>query len=413
MKALIALITVSLIVALSIVALPVNAQEPLNLTIKPDGSIEPNTDFIWLQRNGNTYTFVVDIFGTITVQRAGITIDGAGHTLQGNPRESNLGGINLVGHDETYNAYSNVLVKNLRIYNFGEGIRTPSNNNSFIGNFFDDARIHILGGSGVGNVIKHNVFNSTEIFVDYNIGGNDVITENNFIDSWIFVDLANPPIVDRNYWSNYTAKYPNATEIGNSGIWDMPYETGYNYGGKLAYFTDDDPLVKWVSSQWLPDSYIMSFEQAIGSVSKQDFDLWEIGSGGQTGNASHTSFVSESGITGYLMWLSPNGTYFEAEYPSGKILGETGYLRGNNSLNLPPEGYYIWRLNYGDEEAFWVLAHNGTIVRNYPLRGNGPIPPPTIGPTGYAVAVVVIIAIVGLGLLIYLRKRRSRSGGKP
>ena len=161
MKACIALVTVCLIVSLSILALPVKAQEPLNLTIMPDGSVEPSTDFTWLQQNGTTYTFIVDIFGSITVQKAGITIDGAGHTLHGNPREPTLGGINLVGHDETYNAYGNVLVKNLRIYNFMEGIRTPSNNNSFIGNFFDNARIHILGGP-VGNVIKHNVFNSTE-----------------------------------------------------------------------------------------------------------------------------------------------------------------------------------------------------------------------------------------------------------
>jgi hypothetical protein len=46
MKACITLATVCLIVSLSILALPVNAQEPLNLTIKPDGSIEPDTDFI-------------------------------------------------------------------------------------------------------------------------------------------------------------------------------------------------------------------------------------------------------------------------------------------------------------------------------------------------------------------------------
>ncbi len=139
MKALIALITISFIVSLSIVMLPVRAQEPLNLTIKADGSVEPNTDFTWLQRNGSTYTFIVDIFGTITVQKAGITIDGAGHTLEGNGR-----GINLVGHDETFNAYGNVLVKNLRISTSSEGIYTPSNNNSFIGNRFENTRIHIL-----------------------------------------------------------------------------------------------------------------------------------------------------------------------------------------------------------------------------------------------------------------------------
>jgi hypothetical protein len=245
MKACIALVTVCLIVSLSILALPVKAQEqePLNLTIKPDGSVEPNTDFTWLQRNGTIYTFIVDFFGTIAVQKAGITIDGAGHTLQG--------GINLVGHDETYNAYSNVLVKNLRIYNFLEGILTPSNNNSFIGNRFDNARIHILGGP-LGNVIKHNVFNSTEIFVDYNMGGNDVITENNFIDSSILVDIAKPPIVDKNYWSNYTAKYPNATEIEGLGIWDTPYVDD-RYAWATGKSIDYHPLVNPITDFEIPN----------------------------------------------------------------------------------------------------------------------------------------------------------------
>jgi len=256
MKVCIALVTVCLIVSLSILALPVKAQEqePLNLTIKPDGSIEPDTDIIWLQRNGSTYTFIVDIFATITVQRAGITIDGAGHTLQGNPRES-FRGINLVGHDETFNSYGNVLVKNLRIYNFAEGIYTPSNNNSFIGNYFDNARLHIIGGSDEGNIVKHNIFNSTEIFVDYNNGGNDVITENNFIDSWIFVDLAKPPIVDKNYWSNYTAEYPNAKELDNSGIWDTPNVYDKFVGGSHGNYSaiDYHPLVNPITDFEIPN----------------------------------------------------------------------------------------------------------------------------------------------------------------
>ena len=244
MKACIALVTVCLIVCLSIVALPVKAQEPLNLTIKPDGSIEPNTDFTWLQRNGNTYTFIVDIFGTITVQRAGIVIDGAGHTLEGN-QAVNVRAINLVGHDETFNAYGNVLVKNLRIYNFLEGIYTPSNNNSFIGNRFENAGIHILGGSGVGNLVKHNSFINARVFVDYNRGGLDVITENNFFNSGTLVDLADAPLVDRNYWSNYAASYPNATEVGSSGIWDNPYVDEVNWATNRSI--DYHPLVNSIT----------------------------------------------------------------------------------------------------------------------------------------------------------------------
>ena len=62
MKAFTALILISLVVSLSIFALPVKAQEPLNLTIKPDGSVEPSTDL--LERNGTIYTFKGDIFGS-------------------------------------------------------------------------------------------------------------------------------------------------------------------------------------------------------------------------------------------------------------------------------------------------------------------------------------------------------------
>jgi len=29
--------------------------------------------------------------------------------------------------------------------------------------------------------------------------------------------------VEGNYWSDYEEKYPNATEIDGSGIWDTPY----------------------------------------------------------------------------------------------------------------------------------------------------------------------------------------------
>jgi len=114
-------------------------------------------------------------------------------------------------------------VKNLRISNFLEGIYTPSNNNSFIGNRFESAGIHILGGSGVGYIVERNVFMNSRIFVDYNHGGLDIITENNFFDSGTLVDLSDAPFVDRNYWSNYTSKYPNASEVVGLGIWDTPY----------------------------------------------------------------------------------------------------------------------------------------------------------------------------------------------
>jgi hypothetical protein len=160
-----------------------------------------------------------------------------------------------VGQYETFNAYNDVLVKNLKISNFEEGIYTPSNNNSFIGNYFDNARLHIIGGSDEGNIVKHNIFNNTEIFVDYNNGGKEVITENNFIDSWIFVDLAKPPIVDRNYWSNYTAEYPDAKELDTSGVWDTPNVYDKVIGGSHGKdpCIDYHPLVKPITDFEVPN----------------------------------------------------------------------------------------------------------------------------------------------------------------
>jgi len=55
-----------LLASILILTSPVKAQESVNLTIKPDGSVEPNTNL--LEGNGNTYTFNGDIFGTIWVQ---------------------------------------------------------------------------------------------------------------------------------------------------------------------------------------------------------------------------------------------------------------------------------------------------------------------------------------------------------
>ena len=256
MKACIALVTVCLIVSLSILTLPAKAQEPLNLTIKPDGSVEPNTDFTWLQQNGNTYTFIGDIFGTITVQKAGITIDGAGHTLQGNGIDTGQNseiGILLGGPDLSHRECTAVLVKNLRIYNIPAGIfSVGGSNNSFIGNYFDKSSIEIQGNAnGTDDLIKHNNFVNATVLFDYNPNGTDIITDNNFVNSAVYLALSNAPIVDRNYWSNYTAKYPNAKELDSSGLWDTPYVYGAFQGANSS--VDNHPLVNPVTDFEIPD----------------------------------------------------------------------------------------------------------------------------------------------------------------
>ncbi|MEM2098151.1 MAG: hypothetical protein QXU99_00180 [Candidatus Bathyarchaeia archaeon] len=259
MKAVAALVLVSLVLSVSILDVPAKtAYEPLNLTIKLDGSIEPETNL--LERNGTIYTFKGDIFGTIKVQKDGITIDGAGHTLQGRGGDMDEGGIGINLISETTNSgWRNVLVKNLRICDFHPAIfAVGGSNSSFIGNYFCRSSVVLFGNANItGNLITHNTFNVTGIFLDYNRGKLDIITENNFLTDEnsnyypIGVGLADMPIVDRNYWSDYTTKYPNAKELEGSGVWDTPY-TFDNPAGSGSII-DRHPLVNPVTDSEIPD----------------------------------------------------------------------------------------------------------------------------------------------------------------
>ena len=201
----------------------VETQSYQTITIKPDGSVEADTDL--LERNGATYTFKDDIFGAIMVQKDGVTIDGAGHTLRGRKAVGETErGIYLTGPDMSHPSCRNVVVKNLRIINFWTGIFVVgASNNSIIDNYLEDAQIHLIGcPDSVGDLIKHNIFRDTGVFVDYNKCGLDVITENNFVNAWISVGLSVVPIVEKNYWSDY-----NGTDNDGDGIGDTPHTSQY------------------------------------------------------------------------------------------------------------------------------------------------------------------------------------------
>ena len=222
-RGLLAIFVVSIIFLVflsSLTVLDVKGKEPLNLTIKADGSIEPETNL--LEKNGTIYTFKGDIFGTIWLHRGSLTIDGLGYSLIGRGLYNEIG-LSLSGPDLSSRRCRGVLVKNLRLYN-SSVYTVGGSHNSFIGNYFDKSGIHVMGSENyLGDLIEHNTFIDSTIFVDYNRYGIDVITGNNFYNSYVMYGLSDEPIVEKNYWSNYTAKYPDAKELNSSGIWDTPY----------------------------------------------------------------------------------------------------------------------------------------------------------------------------------------------
>jgi hypothetical protein len=178
-----------------------------------------------------------------------------------------------------------------------------------------------------------------------------------------------------------------------------------------------------------PVLHILSFEEAVKAA--------DAGSKNETGvfdnyviyKSIESGVYNGSGVSGYLMWLAPDGTLYEVGFPDGNTLwfGQDGFLYaagfpdGGNSMgnkigNMagqsgwnPPDGYYIWNLNYGMREEYWVLANNGTVLLYNP---------PNMGPTSpaaqtsipneliFATALLITLIIVSSGLLVYFRKRQ-------
>jgi len=201
-----------LILCVLVVAFPnveiVNAEGIIY--IRPDGIVE-GTDKI--QRAGNVYTLTENISSTVNVQRSDIVIDGAGFAINVDGSH----GIDLthgvgVGQNPS-NLLYNVTIQNLFMAKESV-IANGGGNHTVYNNYI--LRVYLYGCGY--NKITHCTLDG--INLDYG-SNNNIVTENNIRDAVEYLSYNNT--VDRNYWSNYLTKYPNATEIGNTGIGNQPY----------------------------------------------------------------------------------------------------------------------------------------------------------------------------------------------
>jgi parallel beta-helix repeat protein len=178
--------------------------------IRPDGSIDPPDAPISTVDNV-TYTLTGNITSDadgIVVERSNIIIDGAGFMVES--AHAGTKGIDLSG-------MANVTIKNVNVKRFYDGICFyDSSNNTIIGNNITNNYYGIFLEASSNNVIFHNNFiNNTKQVHDL---------------SWSYPQL-HPSInvwdngfsSGGNYWSDYEERYPDATEINHSGIWDTPY----------------------------------------------------------------------------------------------------------------------------------------------------------------------------------------------
>jgi hypothetical protein len=244
-KAITLIIVLLFTLAILAVSIPLSiAQSIENIIIKSDGSVTGTNN---IQQIGNKYTLTGNISGTIQVQKSNIIIDGAGYTLD----EGGIDLTNGVGEDPTRSTISNVTIENLYIVN-GDIGTNGGGNYTFYNDYISNSRGAgiMLIGSDYNNITYCTISGSNvsegAIGMVYQSNYN-TITENN-LSGGVQVWLSGYETVDRNYWSDYLTKYPDATEIDNSGIGDTPYVYSIvQNGSETIYYQDNHPLMKTVS----------------------------------------------------------------------------------------------------------------------------------------------------------------------
>lgn len=212
------------------------------ITIKSDGSIEPETEYI--NQTGNLYTLTKNLPQkyAITIQRSNIVFEGAGHIINGSASILGYSNRGLSLKDVT-----NVTIKDIEVCGFIDRDISIENSskchilrvNAQIFHLWDSS-FNTITESNIGDEQLHLLFrysNNNVIFrnnitaVDLGIGNSNIFFENNFGRKFVWpVNEANSWDNGSvgNYWSDYFTKYPNASEIGNSGIGDTPYVIDVN-----------------------------------------------------------------------------------------------------------------------------------------------------------------------------------------
>ena len=192
----------------------------------------------------------------ITVENASLSNNGQGillayttnSTIIKNTLQDNIVGIRI-RYSSGNILYDNIITSN----NFGVELDISSKNNISANSIVDNPAGLDLSGSTANTISENNIVNSKSYGLKLHEGSNDNtisannITNNNlgmrfegsssnriynnsFINNMVQVATSNSVNFwdsgypsGGNYWSDYTERYPNASEIDGSGIWDTPY----------------------------------------------------------------------------------------------------------------------------------------------------------------------------------------------
>ncbi|MHA2407290.1 MAG: NosD domain-containing protein, partial [Candidatus Ranarchaeia archaeon] len=287
---------------------PISVPSPAYL-ITSSGGIEPETAPI--QRAGNIYTLTSDIVGyTVAVECDDVVLDGAGYTLTGLGTSTGVFVKNSHG----------VTVRNMKIINFGYGIRffaedfmgETSSDNTLTGNIVENNEYGIYLSSSFNNVLRDNQMNNNKnnfwikggFISDTETGyANDIDTSNT---------VGGKPIV---YWINQSEKIVPA-DAGFVALINCNHVTVQNLnlvnnGGGIVLIstTDSHILTNRVAECEIGIYLLNSKENTIieNTIEKNDEGIKVQSS---SGNIISSNDIAENGI-GIYSYSSTSNTIAE------------------------------------------------------------------------------------------------------
>lgn len=217
------------------------------IIIDINGSVSPENEFI--QQNGDLYRLAANISQEycIVIKRSNIVFDGQGYCINGT-MATNVTGYPNAGYTNiglSIEQTSNVTVMNIEVSGFwNRDIAVQDSTNCSLIN----VKAHSLSlGYKQSGASNNNITESTIDDIEILYANNNLISKNNITSSIYMIESNSNIILENNilcpfthcyfgsgnnfwnndtvgnYWSDYSTRYPQASKLDNSGIWNLPY----------------------------------------------------------------------------------------------------------------------------------------------------------------------------------------------
>jgi parallel beta-helix repeat protein len=360
-----------------------------------DGSISPSGYPI--MRDGNLYTLTADVYGSLSVERGNIVIDGAGHAIRAEENRWSPWGVTIYDRN-------NVTLTNIKISGFGNGVSMHSSIDNSLGCtncvISNNEITQVVFSSGYGlwvdgtnNVISGNrITSESGPAVILGTGSGNVLSNNTISDSALGISFMFSSAILRDNRLNNNGDafdflyYTNPVEdIDASNMVDgMPVcywvnqrsKTVPSYSGYVLLVNCTDITVQGLSITTNPEGakYNSNGIKLINTLdSVVAGNLLTVGSGikvlssrGYSKNITITRNILSTGIMVLGNNISVVGNSLETK---GIYLGSNSLIAWNNltscdrGINLQGVNNKILQNNIADcDTAIWIFEGSNNII---------------------------------------------------